>query len=137
MKKEHRAEIKTWRKDLGDANSKIIKLEKKLKEQNSKNPMKKIANMEPYKINKSKKLFPKEAKPQSFATFPSSAQSSSLVTPWIPISAKTPQRPGLISSMITHCALLPPPGSSFISMEEVLELMKEFLKKPLFRFDAT
>ena len=72
-----------------------------------------------------------------FVSFPSSAQPSSLVTHWIPISAKTPQRPGSISSMITHCALLPPPGSSFISMEEVLELMKEFLKKPLFRFDAT
>ena len=28
LKKEHRAEVKTWRKDLGDANSMIIKLEK-------------------------------------------------------------------------------------------------------------
>ena len=157
-----------------------------MKEQNLKNPTKKIANLENNKISKSKKPFPQEAKSQSknenqnkiycsicghdipkyipmyfsgekynpacedckasdsswdpddpFVSFPSSAQPSSLVTHWIPISAKTPQRPGSISSMITHCALLPPPGSSFISMEEVLELMKEFLKKPLFRFDAT
>ena len=30
--KEHKAEIKTWKKHLGEANSKIVKLEKKLKE---------------------------------------------------------------------------------------------------------
>ena len=29
--KEHRNEVKAWKKDLGEANSKIIKLEKKLK----------------------------------------------------------------------------------------------------------
>ena len=34
------------------------------------------------------------------------------------------QRPGSITSMITHCALLPPPGSSFLSMAEVLEALE-------------
>ena len=29
--KEHRKEVKAWKKDLGEANSKIVKLEKKLK----------------------------------------------------------------------------------------------------------
>ena len=42
----------------------IIKLEKKLKEQNLKNPTKKIANLEHNKISKSKKPFPQEVKSQ-------------------------------------------------------------------------
>ena len=70
-----------------------------------------------------------------FASFPSSTQPPSLVSHWIPSPVNTPQRPGSIPSMITHCALFPPPGSSFISMEEVLKMMEEFLKKPWFKLD--
>ena len=70
-----------------------------------------------------------------FASFPSPHQPSSLVSHWIPANMNTPQRPGSISSMIVHCPYFPPPGSSFISMEEVLDLMREFFKRPLFGYD--
>ena len=46
---------------------------------------------------------------------------SSMVSHWNPIVVNSPQRPGSIPTMVFHCALLPPPGSSFLSMAEVLE----------------
>ena len=53
----------------------------------------------------------------------------SMVSHWIPQVTRSYQRPGSISSMITHCALLPPPGSSFISMEEVKIALDKLLDK--------
>ena len=178
FEKRHRSEIKSWRKDLGNANSKIVGLEKKLEHYRSATPISptKSSKMKSKKVNvkinetvetknntlcsicglsiplyvpeyflgekynptcTSCKASDSSWDPDdSFASFSSSCQPSSLVSHWIPLVVKTPQRPGSLSSMITHCALLPPPGSSFISMEEVLEMMKEFFRKPWFTADA-
>ena len=73
-----------------------------------------------------------------FSSFPSPTQPSSMVTHWICTDVmNTPLRPGSISSMINHYALLPPPGSYFISKEEVLEIMREIFKRPFFQKDET
>ena len=50
---------------------------------------------------------------------PESLFLPSMVSHWNPQVMKMYQRPASISSMITHCALFPP-GSSFLSMKEVL-----------------
>ena len=176
--KEHRSEIKTWRRELGHANSKIFRLEKQLEQHASAAsicPPKKL-KVKSYKRNgkldESKgtqnticsicglnitiyipeyflgeKYNPTCASCKAsdsswdpddpFASFPSSSQPSSMVSHWLPLAFKTPQRPGSIPSMITHCALLPPPGSSFLSMDEVLVMMKEFFEKPWFKLDAS
>jgi hypothetical protein len=53
----------------------------------------------------------------------------SMVANWIPITySSSHQSPSSLSSMVTHCALLPSPGDSFLSMEEVLEEMKKYFK---------
>ena len=56
-----------------------------------------------------------------FASFPAFTQPTSLVSHWIPTTVNTPQRPGSIPSMLTHCASSPPPGSSFISITKLQE----------------
>ena len=182
IKKEHRAEVKSWRQDLGNANSKIIKLEKKLEQQTSisKCQMKNTTN---FKKHTSKSEVAKDQSEKEnqnniycticglkiskhipeyflgekfnptcetckacdiswdpddpFASFPAFTQPTSLVSHWIPTPVNTPQRPGSIPSMLTHCALSPPPGSSFISMEEVLKMMEVFLKRPWFNLVDT
>ena len=179
IQKEHRSEIKTLRKDLGNANSEIFKLEKQLEQHasadsictpkkskgKSKNRKVKVEETKETQSNSicsicgldiqiyipeyflGQKYNPTCASCKAsdsswdpddpFTSFPSSAQPSSLVSHWIPSLVKTQQRPGSIPSMVTHCALLPPPGSSFLSMEEVLVMMKEFFEKPWFKLDVS
>ena len=172
--KEHSAKVKGWRKELGEANRKIIKLEKKA------NGTDDLSKPVAYKVKSKKSAEVNEVTEDPnvnnicnicaaiirnycpeyfcgesynptcenckandnswipddpFASFPSPHQPSSLVSHWIPANMNTPQRPGSISSMIVHCPYFPPPGSSFISMEEVLDLMREFFKRPLFGYD--
>ena len=68
----------------------------------------------------------------------SSWNPSSMGTHWICTDVKTtPLRPGSNSSMINHCPLLPPPGSYFISKEEVLEIMRKFFKRPFIQKDES
>ena len=64
-----------------------------------------------------------------FASFSTPYQPTSLVSHWNPHDIKIPQRPSSIISMVSHCAVFPPPGSSFISMEEVLEMLGTFLEE--------
>ena len=45
----------------------------------------------------------------------------SMVSYWIPVNNKTPQRPSSILSMVPHCALLPNPGDCFISVDEAIK----------------
>ena len=54
---------------------------------------------------------------------------TSLVSHWTPHFSATFQRPANIPSMITHCALHPSPGSSLMSMEEVLEAFEKVMAK--------
>ena len=178
--REHRAEVKAWKKDQGDARSKILKLEKEaIAKENNQQKFKQ--NNSRVKSNKKhvktldKKEYPSitlcsicaleisnfipeyfcgekynptcekcKADDSSwnpddpFSSFPSPTQPSSMVTHWISTDVKnTPLRPGSISSMISHCALLPPPGSYFISKEEVLEIMREIFKRPIFQKDKS
>ena len=46
--------------------------------------------------------------------------TTSMVANWIPLTNYSPRNPGSLSSMVTHCAKLPSPGDTFLSMEEVL-----------------
>ena len=58
---------------------------------------------------------------------------ASMVSHWNPNPyLEAPQRPGSIPSMIAHCSKHPNPVSILISMEEVLQMMREILSKPLF-----
>ena len=172
--KNHHAEVKGVRKELGEANKKIVKLEKKVNgtDDSSKPVAHKIKSKKVTEVDKATEdlninnicsicsVIIQNCCPEyfcgesynpacenckandsswtpddPFASFPTPHQPSSLVSHWIPVNMKTPQRPGSIPSMIVHCPYFPPPGSSFISMEEVLEMMREFLKRPLFGYD--
>ena len=53
----------------------------------------------------------------------------SLVSHWYPHSIKSFQQPSSISSMVTHCALSPPPENSLLSMSEVLEALNKAVEK--------
>ena len=53
----------------------------------------------------------------------------SLVSHWSPNFSTTFQRPANIPSMIMHCAFHPSPGSSLISMDEVLEAFEKVMAK--------
>ena len=58
-----------------------------------------------------------------------STSTPSMVSHWIPINYKsTFQRPGSLSSLVTHCAMLPSPGSFLITKEEFLEAMEKMFK---------
>ena len=48
---------------------------------------------------------------------------SSMLSHFNPNVTNFYQRPASISSMISHCVLSPPPGSSLLSMEDVLEAL--------------
>ena len=63
---------------------------------------------------------------QTLSSFPS------MLSHWNPTYAVTPQRPGSTPSMIAHCAKHPNPGSILISFEEVIQMVRELMKKPLF-----
>ena len=57
-----------------------------------------------------------------------SSLSSSMVSHWIPSYLTIPQSPGSITTMVNHCAKLPSPGSKLLSMQEVLEALRECFK---------
>merc|ERR1712179_538468 len=61
-----------------------------------------------------------------FSSFPS------MVSHWNRCFLETYQRPASIPSMIVHCAKHPNPGSVLISMEELIQWMRDNLNKPLF-----
>ena len=54
---------------------------------------------------------------------------SSMVSHWNMNFIEILQRPASLSSMICHCAPLPPPGSSFITMAEVVEAFDKIFDK--------
>ena len=65
-----------------------------------------------------------------FSSFPSDCQPSSLVSHWLlPPQEYVPQNPSSIHSLVSHCAKLPNPGDSFLSIEEVLELMRDMFEE--------
>ena len=65
----------------------------------------------------------------SLSALEMSIAAPSMVSHWTPITYTSPQRPGSLPSMITHCALLPNPGSFFVSMEEVMEAMNKMFEQ--------
>ena len=173
--KEHRAEVKALKKDLGDEIKEKIRLEKKLEEA--------VCGNENIKVNKKykkkKKRFEKPAESElanltnseilcsicatpilnfqpeyfcgeicnlacqtcktqdsswfqddPFSSFPSASQPASLVSHWIPPpQPHIPQNPSLITSLVSHCVKFPDPGDRFLSMEEVIELMKNLFEE--------
>ena len=70
--------------------------------------------------------------PTSSATTSVISSFPSMVSHWNFPYAETPKRPGSTLSMIAHCAKHPNPGSILISMEEVLQMMREMFEKPFF-----
>ena len=170
--KEHRAEVKAWKKDLGNERKERIKIEKEfekvLGENKKKKNDKKKQETKPAKL----KLSPPtkinsgiscsicatiidnfqpdyfcgemynptcqtcKANDSSwfqddpFSSFPSDSQPPSLVSHWLLTSQQTlPQNPSSISTLVSHCAKLPNPGDIFLSMEEILELMRELFEE--------
>ena len=151
----YKAEIKSWRKDLGDVTKQNVKLEKKLEES--------LVSDTKYTLQSETKAVPEpstfllprnlcnrcaeeivdhkqkfnSASDDSFKGGNSGPDSTdldplfipSLVSHWDPQFTTTFQRPANTSSMITHCALHPSPGSSLMSMEEVLEAFEKFIAK--------
>jgi hypothetical protein len=63
-------------------------------------------------------------------------QFNSMVSHWIPVSYNSFKSPGFINSMLAHCAKLPSPGSSFISMGEVLEAMEKVFERLFKRWEV-
>ena len=53
----------------------------------------------------------------------------SMVSHHVPQAVKIFQRPASVTSMIAHCALSPPPGSSLLSMKEVMEELEKAVEK--------
>ena len=53
----------------------------------------------------------------------------STVSHWNPNFTKSFQRSSNITTMISHCVLLPPPGNSFITMAEVVEAFDKIFAK--------
>ena len=67
--------------------------------------------------------------PPAPAEFSNPSFTPSMVSHHNPHLIETFQRPASITSMISHCALSPPPGSSFLTMVEVMEALEEALEK--------
>ena len=171
--KEHRAEVKSLKKELGNEVKEKIRLEKELEEilianenkvnKRSKKKKKKsfeepvetelaltnseifcsicaqpIPNFQPeYFCGERYNPVCKTCKTQDsswsqddpFSSFPSEYQPASLVSHWIPPQPTLPQSPSLIPSFVSHCVKLPDPGDRFLSMEEVVELMRNLFKE--------
>ena len=70
--------------------------------------------------------------PISFSSTQMLSSFPSMLSHWNPPCAVTPQRPASTPSMIAHCAKHPNPGSVLLSFEEVIQMMRELMKKPLF-----
>ena len=65
----------------------------------------------------------------TFSDSPGSVFTTSMVSHFNPNCVKTFQRPASIPSMITHCILSPPPGSSLVSMKEFMEALEKAVDK--------
>ena len=52
-----------------------------------------------------------------------------MVSHYNPHILKTFQRPASVASMIAHCSLSPPPGSSLLTMKEVMEALEKAVDK--------
>ena len=53
----------------------------------------------------------------------------SMVSHWNPHLIKNIHNPSDLSSMVTHCGVLPPPGNSTLSISEVLEALNKAVEK--------
>merc|ERR1712179_739489 len=174
--KEHRAEVKAWKKDLGEERKEKIKLEKELKKvlcanksgkmdekkQTNKTGNQKVeSKVSTLQVTNSKIVCSICAHPidkfqpeyfcgemfnpscqtcksndsswlpdDPFSSFPSDSQPASLVSHWLlPLQQSVPQNPSSIATLLTHCVKLPNPGDSFLSMEEILELMRNLFEE--------
>ena len=148
--KQHKAETKSWRKDLGDVTEGKIKLDEKFHKN-----VKELAKSTPAITDTISESYDPQVQGTlcSICGIPMNTSSSvpmqinfsldedlsnsmveslplpSMISNWIPLTYNCLKRPGDITSMISHCALLPGPGSSFVSMEEVLEDMEKVFER--------
>ena len=172
--KEHRAEVKAIKKDLGNERREKVKLEMKLTnlfdekeidQAHQKKKKKKTvknsteAELSQHTINNSRTFcslcsdpvndyqpeyfcgekynpacqtcksndsswFPNDP----FSSFPSDCQPVSLVSHKLLPQESLPQNPSSIHSLVSHCVKLPNPGDSLITMEELLELMRDLFE---------
>ena len=150
MIKAHRVEVKSWRKDLGEERKQRLKLEKLL-EKKLDDPVASTSSiltpMHQSPLSHSEVQCSIQG-PGSICgkdePFPPPTPSKptlmknemckplfipSMVSHWNPNFTKYFQRSSNITTMISHCALLPPPGSSFISMAEVVEAFDQIFAK--------
>ena len=130
-KKAHRAEIKFWRKELGEERRRCIKLEAKLEGKKSKEFIENVEN------KKKKESCSREGITNSCKhdchdksdVYHTPFMTTSMVSHWSPYISQTSQRPSSITSMVARCALHPPPGSSLLSMAEVLEALNKAVER--------
>ena len=115
-RKEHKVEIKSWRKELGEERRENIKLKEKLEKIRS----------EIKECNKKKTV--KDTSEASYSGNSRPHLTTSMVSHWNPYTIKTFKRPNSVPSMISHCASHPSPGSSLLSMTEVLEALNKALE---------
>ena len=138
--KTYKAEVKSWRKHLGDVTRQKVKLEKKLEMNLEKKT--ECAEFEtpvvpaPQPLIRSTLPLPSTScrvcsrgNSGPFTTHSDPSLISSLASHWTPHVPTSYQRPANISSMITHCKLHPLPGSSLLSMEEVKEAFDRIFAK--------
>ena len=122
MVREHKAEVKSWRKDLGEETKQRIKLEKKLEillndSVITKPPSISTLILDPVLSHYETICSIFEGKVSSYPT-----SYSSFVSHVMPCLEPTPQSPQSIPSMITHCILLPPlEEETLLSKETFLE----------------
>ena len=105
------------------------KLEAEIKKFGKETTKKEVRNLKTEKLESmdiNAYLFRKNnAAPVAFSDASSHSFTSSLVSHWNPHLTKSFQQPSNISSMVTHCTILPSPspGSSLLLMAEVIEAL--------------
>ena len=118
---------------------KTLKLEKsqlktcKTKLENEIKKLKKVQKIENEEVLCSKPNTDKNANYTSNAgvlpELPQQLFLPSMVTHWNPLLTKASQRPRSTTSMLAHCAMLPHPESSFLSMAEIIEAFDKALER--------
>ena len=122
IKKAHKAELKYWKKELGEERKEKMKFADKLEKTKSEIKRSNEKKMEKESVQPHISL---NSHDSSYLENSSLYLTTSMVSHWSPNITTMFKRPSSITSMVTHCALHPPPGSSLLSMSEVLEALNK------------
>ena len=130
-----RAALQTCKSEKSQLKTCRTKLETKIKnlEQEKQKTKKEVRKIDPVKYKamdvNANNTEGNSQKSTSVTDSSSSLLIPSMVSHWSPNLNKLFYRPSDLSSMVSHCAMLPPPGSSLLSMKEVLEALDKAVDK--------